>query len=273
MTSAPPRLAYASFSVPGATLAAKADLLRRLGLALELADDGSVDAPEVLALGVPVACVQAFRMHDAHPFHPEPARRAEARGVVLAALELAARVGSPRVLAVCGFGPVGVPRPFDAAVEFFGALVPRVRSLGLRLLVEPLSPRRAGAFTRPSEVRDLLAAVAAPDVLGAALDTGHMLDGGLDPGDELAAWDGALDELQLKGPLSAAPGPELPLPRWLGAFRSPPGLLVVEHREEIAVARLEQVVAGVLEALEAPDARGSGASGAPPRARPDNPAT
>lgn len=266
MSPAAPLLAYASFSVPGATLAEKAGLLRERGLALELADDGSVDAAAVLGLGVPVACVQAFRMHDAHPLHADPAVREEARRVVLSALELAARVGCPRVLTVCGFGPPGVERPFEAALGFFASLAAPARALGLRLLVEPLSPRRAGAFTRPAEVRDLLRALASPDVFGAALDTGHMLDGGLDPAAELSAFDGLLEEVQLKGPLSAAPGPELPLRRWLSAPGAPPALLAVEHREVIGRERFDEVVAGVLDALTvgaeaAPVATGAPAAG------------
>jgi hypothetical protein len=248
-----PTLAHVEHCLPGAPHERLA-LARRLDLALEVADRDGTDLESIAASGLAVATVQAWRLHDVHPLHPDPAVRALAPGIVEAAMDVAVRLGAPRLLCVCGFGQAIADAPFERSLEHFAALAPRARERGLRLVIELLGPGRCAAMTAPEDLRRLLEALDAPDVFAAALDSGHLLDAGLDPLEVLGAWRPPLAELQLRGPGSAPPGPDLPLERWLAA--APPSLEVVavEHGAPQPPAEVEALVQRVRVA-------------APPRAR------
>jgi hypothetical protein len=234
-----PILGYVEHCLPG-DAPERIALARRLELALELAcRDGAVPDPR----GLPVVCVQAWDLHREHALARDAAARARAREHVLAALDHAARLGAPRVLAVCGFGDALVDAPFERALEFFAGLAGEARARGRRIALEPLSPARAAALTDPDELARLLAALPG-DVYGAALDTGHLLDGGRDPARVVARWPGALDELQLRGPGSSPPADGRSLREWC-ALRAPaPAAVVVEHAPgRISPRGVEQLVA------------------------------
>lgn len=240
----PPRsiLGYVEDSLPGRDRQERARLAARLGLALEVANRGEVDPAPYARAGVAVVTVQAWGMHDHHPLHPDPARRAAAAAHLRDTIDLAARLGAPRVLAVCGYGPLSCGDPFDRCLEFFAASAPHARDRGVRILIEPLSRLRAPAAAGTEAVARLLAALALPEVFGAALDTGHLLDDRRDPGEVLASWGPEVEELQLRGPASVAPGPDLPLEAWLARLARPPAVLVVEHRAAIGSAELDALV-------------------------------
>lgn len=240
-------LLYVERALPGRDAAARCAFAREHGLALEVRED-----PELLRVAraerVPVLCLQAYRLHEQHALCATAAERAAGREHLASALRLAAEQRVPRVLAVCGFGPALAPDPEGSALEQFAAVAPAARAAGLRVLIERLSPLRAGALTSAAEHARLHAALRAPECFGSCLDTGHLLDAGLDPERAIADWPLPLDELQLRGPLGSAPGPELPLERWIAAAR---GLaaVAIEHREPLAPAACAALVARVRAAL------------------------
>jgi hypothetical protein len=176
-----------------------------------------------------------------------------ARLHVVEAIELAVRLGAPAVVTVCGFGHEPVERPFERCLDWYRSLLPVARSRGRRLLVEPLSPRRCAHLTRPVEIERLLDELDAPDCVGTLLDTGHLLDGGHDPEIVLRGWRHAVDEVQLRGPLSTPPGPDLPLERWLAALDPAPAVWCIEHREPTTHEALAALVRRLRPLLAARD--------------------
>lgn len=245
----PPDLTHVEDRLPGATLEGRLRVAQRLGLALEIADGEDDRLERAVALGARVVTLQAYGMHELHPLHVEAAVRRAARRYVLRVIERAAAAKVARVLTCCGFGHALADRAFERCLEFYALLAPRARELGLRVLIEPLGPKRAGAMTDPAEVERLLHALEAPDVFGGALDSGHLLDGGRDPERELARWNAPLDELQLRGPDGGPPPRDVPLARWLAACRTRPEVVCVEHRSEQTEAELERLVAHLRDEL------------------------
>jgi len=241
-----PQLAYVESSLPGATRRERLTLASQCALALEVANTTTSDAfdPDPYrAHGLSIAAVQAYAMHQVHPLHVDRDRRRQALPHVRDTLQLAAALDAPRVVTVCGFGHRLADRPRERALDFFAALAPLARSLGVRLLIEPLSPARAAAMNDPHEVADLLAALDAPDAMGLVLDTGHLLDSGLDLSDFFESWDRPLDALQLKGRDSAPPDPHQPAGPWLS--RIAPLLLSVEHRGPTTPASVRDTAAAL----------------------------
>jgi hypothetical protein len=245
----PPVLAYVEHCLPGADAGERLRLARGHGLALEVANREGLEVERLRASGVVICTVQAWEMHDVHPIHPDPAARRAAEVHVRRTVEIAERLGAPRVLAVCGYGNVIVDAPFERCRDFFAGLVPFARDRGVRLLVEPLGRSRAAAMTAPEEIDRLLDAIGAPDVLGVAMDTGHLLDDGLDPLTVLADRRRAVGELQLRGPGSTPPSPALPVRRWLEALPALPGVVTVEHREPVPTTDLEHLLRAVRGAI------------------------
>ncbi|MEM7310677.1 MAG: TIM barrel protein [Planctomycetota bacterium] len=236
----PPLLAYAFDSLPGAPRE-RWELARRLGLAVEPADRPETD----LALAppdVPLPTLQAFGMHELHPLHADAEARRGALPYVLGVLGRAASAGIPRVLTASGFRPAVADRAVERCLDFYAALAPRARELGVRVLIEPLSPKRAGALTDPAAVAGLLRELDQPDVFGAALDTGHLLDAGLDPARIVGGWDSPVEELQLRGPRGAPPPVDARTLAWLHAPTREPAVVAVEHRQPINVVALERLV-------------------------------
>jgi sugar phosphate isomerase/epimerase len=244
-------LAYVEHCLPGRDPAARIATARRLGLALEVANREEADLEAVRGSGVPVVTVQAHRLHEAHPLHPDPACRDAAAAHVRDTIEVAAALGAGRVLTACGFGERVADRPFDRCVEFFSALAAPARGRGVRVLIELLSPLRAGAMTDPEELASLLDTLDAPDVFGAAIDTGHLLDAGREPEAFLDAWGLPVEEFQLRGPGSTPP-PAEPIGRWLAALDAPPAVVAVEHREPVAEDALDDLVHRIATALTGP---------------------
>jgi sugar phosphate isomerase/epimerase len=181
-------------------------------------------------------------MHDAHPLHPDPQRVSAARRHVRDTIEKAAAVGARRVLTVCGFGREPCDRPFERCVDFFAGVTTFARERGVLVLIEKLSRRRAGAMTGAEDLGRLFDELDAPDVFRTALDTGHILDDGLDPADYFKRWRHPVEEIQLRGPSSAPPAPDAPLRDWLGALPALPAVVCVEHREPIDRDRLTELV-------------------------------
>ena len=220
-------------------------IARDLDLALELADDGRVDAEFWRRSGVPIATVQAWWLHEAHPLHPDRLLRERAAARIHDTLALTVAVGAPLMLGVCGFGDDLADRPFERSLDFFAALTQPARDVGVRVLLEPLSPRRCAAMWHPAEIVRLRDALDAPDVFLLCLDTGHLVDSGFVPGDVFANLGEPVHEIQLKGPLSTPPDPALPVARWMAALPEPPAILSFEHNVPLAEGGLEPLVAAV----------------------------
>jgi hypothetical protein len=231
----PPQLAYCARS-----LALPDDEVMRFAreqdLALELADDGKLDAAAWKASGIEVATVQAWWLHEAHPLHPDPLLRERATARIQETLALTVRLGAPRMLGVCGFGDDVADRPFERSLDFFATLTQPARDAGITVLLEPLSPRRCSAMWDPAEIVRLYDALDAPDVFELCLDTGHLVDSGIDLEPFFAAFGRPVAEIQLKGPLSAPPDPSMPVERFAASLPAPPAVLSFEHNVPCAAA-------------------------------------
>lgn len=233
-------LAYNESSLPGTTLAERLSLALAENLALEVANTGNCQVE--LYRGFKVVTVQAYKMHEFHPLHPDAVVRQAAFSHVQETLELVARLNAPRILTVCGFGSEIVDRPFERCLEFFHSLVPLAKSLGVRMMIEPLSPLRAAAFTDPKDVIKLLAMLNEPSVFGLAIDTGHLLDSGTKLNDFFLNWQFPIEELQLKGARSTPPDPTIPLTVWLQKLPQTPMIICVEHRQLISLPNFRKLI-------------------------------
>ncbi len=231
--SAPIELAYDDHSLPGETLDDRLAAAVRLRLHLEVENRGDVDIDPFRKVGLPVASVQAWLLHEFHPLSKDGEKRSEARKHLDLTLDLAARLGAPRIVTICGYGHELADRPFERSLDFFARFTGRARDLGIRILVEPLSPKKSSALTDPAEIAALVDALEAPQVFGMVVDTGHLIDSGRDLAEFFAGWKRPIDELQLRGPDGAPPRPDLPVAEWIAALPSPPSLVSVEHREPI----------------------------------------
>lgn len=243
-----PPLAYVEPCLPAPTPAQRLRLALEHDLALELADDGRLDTEPYLRAGARLTALQAYRLHEDHPLHRHRLRRREAARHLHATLETAARLRVPRVVAICAYGRDLADRPFERCLDFFAPFESRCRDLGAKLLIEPLSPLKTDALTDPYEVVRLLVTLAAPEAFGLLLDTGHLADSGVELDAFFSAWDQPVDELQLRGPKSAPPAPELPLARWLQEMPAPPAVVAVEHREPIDERAFGELVTALREA-------------------------
>jgi sugar phosphate isomerase/epimerase len=212
-------------------------LARVARVALEAEHRAGFDPEPYQRSGLEVVALQAWEMHRWHPLSPDAEGRARARAHALATLDVAARLGCPRTVMICGYGPALADRPFERCLDFYSALGPAARDRGVRLLIEPLSPLRVGVMNDPAEVSALVEALASdlgdPKVFGLVLDTGHLLDGGRDIEHELDACRSRVELLQLRGAGSYAPPTDWPVARWLALL---PGLgaLTVEHRQPLS---------------------------------------
>ncbi len=245
MTDPAPRLAWVEHALPGKTAAERLACARRHDLGLEVAHRPELERGILRDARAEVVTVQAFGMHEAHPLHPDPARHAAAARHVGEAIELAVELGAARVLAVCGFGAETCARPQESCRSFFAALAPLARERGVRILIELLSPLRAGAMTEPEELERLLDDLEAPEVFAAALDTGHLLDAGRDPLVVLQGFARPVEELQLRGAGSRPPPLDAPFQRWLAALERPPAVVCVEHHGTVAARELQALVAAL----------------------------
>ncbi len=238
-------LSYVEHALPGATLAERLDFAREQHLALEVAHRSETDWDAIADSSLEVATVQAWEMHDHHPLHSDPDRVRRGRRHVFASMETAARLGTRRVLTVCGFGTFAPDEPLERCVEFFAPLGHRARELGLKLLIEPLSSHRAAAMSSPELVAELLLALDDSEVFAAALDTGHLLDDGRDPVQVLNAWSHPLDEVQIRALGGVAPRPDAAVEAWVSAAVPRTDVICIEHYGNLAridaVALIERV--------------------------------
>ncbi len=90
----------------------------------------------------------------------------------------------------------------------------------------------------------LLDQLAAPTVFALALDSGHLVDSGLDPCSELGGHGRPPIEVQLKGPGSTVPDLES-LEEWLAALAPETRVVAVEHREAVERCRFEALLARI----------------------------
>jgi hypothetical protein len=104
-------------------------------------------------------------------------------------------------------------------------------------------------MTGAEELARLFDELDAPDVFRAALDTGHILDDGLDPAAYFEAWRHPVEEIQLRGPNSTPPAPGAPLHGWLGALPALPAVVCVEHRDPIDRDRFSELARSLRTAL------------------------
>lgn len=245
------RLLYVEHCLPG-TPRERVEHARRTGWGLEIAEGRDADWARVRRASIRVPVVQAWGLHDAGALSASEASRRRAREVVGAALERGATVGAEVCVCVCGFGDSDLEDPVGRCAEFFRALAPRAAAAGMRLGIEPLSTARASQM-RPDEIDELLARLGHPDVFGTVVDTGHLLDDGLDPAAFLRGWPHRIDVLQLKERGSRAPRPDTPVASWLEALRSRRDSRVpwvsVEHREVLDAPEVERVRVRVEAAL------------------------
>ncbi|MEB3829873.1 sugar phosphate isomerase/epimerase family protein [Phormidium sp. CCY1219] len=229
-----PRLAYAETSLPVASVLQRIELARRENVALEVANKGNFPVEVYRRSRLEISAVQAYLMHEFHPLHRDRDRRRPARAHVLETLELAAKLGAPRIVTVCGFGEQLADRPIDRAVEFFSQIIEPAKRLGVRVAIEPLSPKRCAALTHPQEIAQLIEQLGEPAVFGMLLDTGHLADSGIHLDEFFCQWNEAIEELQLKGVGSTAPTGTMPVLQWLNSLSELPEVVCVEHRERIS---------------------------------------
>jgi hypothetical protein len=226
-------LAWVEHCLPAPSATERVELAGQLGLALEVANRTGLEPTVVFGGEVPVVTLQAWELHSVHPLHPKPAGRRAGMEHLQATIELAAQHSIPRVLAICGYGQEVCDRPFESCRDAFDALTPLARARGVRVVIELLSPLRAAAMTDPFELAGLLDSLDAPDVFGTVLDTGHLLDAGLDPVTVLSGWRHPVDELQLRGAGSTPPPDDLRLGDLLGVLETPPAVVAVEYHEPL----------------------------------------
>lgn len=236
-------LAYNETSIPGTTLSERLKLAKEENLALEVANQGNFDF-EVYR-DFTIATVQAYAMHDFHPLHPNSQIRDEAFRHVRETLEIAAKLQVPHIVTVCGFGYDLVDRPFDRCFDFFSSLIPVAKAAGVRIAIEPLSPLRSGAMRHPDEIVGLVEMLNEPSVFSILLDTGHLVDSGIELNSFFASWNRSIAELQLKGPRSAPPSPAMPVVQWLKALPELPALICPEHRQAILEPDFRELVKGL----------------------------
>jgi hypothetical protein len=228
-----PILAYNESSLPASSLAERLRLATQHHLALEIANRDNLELEPYLASTVQISAVQAYAMHDFHPLHPDIHHHHQAFNHVQQTLEIAAQLQAPRIVTVCGFGTDVIDSPFEHCFDFFRACVPTAKALGIKIMIEPLSPQRCSAMTDPHEIGRLVKMLDEPSVFTTLLDTGHLLDGGYDLEQFFPTWTYSLEELQLKGLASAPPLLDLPLGKWLKALPNQPAVVCVEHRQPI----------------------------------------
>lgn len=189
-----------------------------------------------------ISALQAYAMHEFHPIHRDRDRREQAFLHVKETLELAAILNVPRIVTVCGFGYDLVDSPFERCLEFFASLAIAAKSLGVRIMIEPLSPKRAGARTHPDDIARMVEILDDPSVFSIMLDTGHLLDSGIELNSFFRSWKRPIEELQLKGLLSAPPPISMPIKGWLECLPQLPAAICVEHRQPISLDDFTQLV-------------------------------
>ena len=217
--------------LPAASRRRRLEIAADCDLTLEIADADALtqaDREAYRELDLRVAVVQGYRLHDTHALDPDEAVRKKAPGIVEAACEIAQDLGARRLVTVAGFGDEVAPEPAKAIRSFYEALIPLAERTGLRMLIEPLSPRRCSVFNTPGEALDLLAELNRPDLFGLLLDTGHLLDGGFDPFLVLSELEVPCEELQLRGPMSTPPPLEWDYRDLLSRLNTPPAVVSVE---------------------------------------------
>lgn len=249
-----PRLGWVDECLPADDVRERHRLANRLELGLEVVFRGGDRFEPERYRDAELLTLQAWGMHHWHPTARYRDDRQQAVRHVEEALETADRLGVGRVLTIACYGHELADSPFERALDFFDRVGRRARALGRRIVVEPLSSRRAAAFVEPQEVEAVLGELDQDDVFGLCLDTGHLLDQGHDegrdctPGRLLEAVTLPVEELQLRG-ADSRPPLDLSLDAWL-VLDPPPQLLVGEHREPIEVAELERVIASWRELLD-----------------------
>ncbi|QUY41495.1 sugar phosphate isomerase/epimerase [Acaryochloris marina] len=239
----PPILAYNESSLPASSLDKRLQLAAQHHLALEIANSGHLDLEPYLKANIPIAAVQAYAMHDVHPLHPDAQHRQQALHHVHQTLEIAAQLQVPRIVTVCGFGSDVVDSPFERCLDFFSHCAAKAKTLGIKIMIEPLSPRRCEAMTEPYRIGQLVDTLAEPEVFTTLLDTGHLLDSGYDLEAFLPNWPFPTEELQLKGPHSTPP--DFSLRPWLMQLPFQPAVLCVEHRQPITLSEFEQLISAI----------------------------
>lgn len=244
---ASPDLAYVIDSLAGTPLEARLRWAAELAIGAEVANrtlSSAFDDRPYRDAGVPIVSVQAYAMHEFHPLHPRADARTRAAAHVRDTVALAARLGARHVVTVCGFGRAAVDAPFERSLAFFAGLAPWAESHGVRILIEPLSPQRCTAMTDPREVGRLLDALDDPARFGMLLDTGHLLDSGLDLDEFTASWTRPVAAVQFKGPASRPPTIDL-VRSWLRRLQPAPEILSIEHRESISLRAAGELVTGI----------------------------
>jgi hypothetical protein len=236
-------VAYVERSLPGADLDAARDLARRWDLRVERrdADWNGVPDPQLVVL-------QAYSLHEQHPLDPDPLVRGLARAAVKQTIERAGRAGVPYVLTAPGFGDALVRDPVDVAFAAYREFVETAERAGVTLLVELLSPRRLPVLSRAADLAQWMRALDAGPRLQVALDTGHLLDAGLDPLAVVRDWPLEVGLLQLRGPGGAFPPHGMPLKSLLSEAR--PAVVSVEHHERVEEPQVEAFVARLRRARE-----------------------
>lgn len=233
-------LAYNEMSIPG-TVSERLELAVRENLALEVANIGNFSVEFYREYNV--VSVIAYRMHDYHPIHSDRSCREAAFPHVQETIEIAAKLNVPRIVTVCGFGYELADRPFERCLDFFSSFAAQAKAAGVKIMIEPLSPLRVGAMTDPEEIARLIDILNEPSVFSIMLDTGHLVDSGIELNSFFANWKRPVEEIQLKGPRSSPPSPKMPVRQWLDALPHPPAVICPEHRLPTTVEDLGHLVA------------------------------
>lgn len=225
-------IAYVERSLAGADLDAARALAERLDLRVERRESDWDGVPDSR-----LAVLQAYRLHEQHPLDPDPLVRGLARASVRETIERAGRAGVPFVLTVPGLGDDLVQDPVGVATEAYREFAEVARRAGVTLLVELLAPRRLRVLSQAAELATWMRELDAGPHLQAALDTGHLLDAGLDPLAVVRDWPLEVGLLQLRGPGGGFPPHGMPLKTLLREAR--PRVVSVEHHDPVDEAQVE----------------------------------
>jgi hypothetical protein len=216
------------------------------GVAVEAEFTGTSSPEPYLAAGVEVVSVQCLALKQFAASHPKPAIRRQAVAAITEAVAFARALGARHLITIGDYlGPANaLNQPPARAADLWLDTLEACQAMleqqpgAPRVLLEPLSRRRARHFQVPADVLAVLDRLTRSDLFGLALDTGHLLDqlpsSPADPEAALSAQietcAGRCNELQLRGAASTLPHRDWPFAKWFALLSPILEVVTLEHR-------------------------------------------